>query len=230
MRTIGLIGGMSWESTVEYYRLINRGVRDRCGPLHSARLLLDSLDFSVVAACQRTGDWDGAGALLAESARRLEAGGAECILIGTNTMHRVADAVMAATSLPLLHIVDATGRAVRARGLDTVLLLGTAFTMEQPFFRERMQRDHGVRCLVPEPTQRAELHRVIYEELCAGQFRPQARDHLLQLIAEGVRAGAQGAILGCTELGLLLGDADAGVPVFDTAALHAAVAVDFALG
>jgi aspartate racemase len=230
MRTIGLIGGMSWESTVEYYRLINRGVRDRCGPLHSARLLLDSLDFSVVAACQRTGDWDGAGALLAASARRLKAGGAECILIGANTMHRVADAVMAATSLPLLHIVDATGRAVRARGLDTVLLLGTAFTMEQPFFRERMQRDHGVRCLVPEPTQRAELHRVIYEELCAGQFRPQARDHLLQLIAEGVRAGAQGAILGCTELGLLLGDADAGVPVFDTAALHAAVAVDFALG
>jgi aspartate racemase len=230
MRTIGLIGGMSWESTVEYYRLINRGVRDRCGPLHSARLLLDSLDFSVVAACQRTGDWDGAGALLAASARRLEAGGAECILIGANTMHRVADAVMAATSLPLLHIVDTTGRAVRALGLDTVLLLGTAFTMEQPFFRERMQRDHGVRCLVPEPEQRAELHRVIYEELCAGQFRPQARDHLLQLIAEGVSAGARGAILGCTELGLLLGDADAGVPVFDTAALHAAAAVDFALG
>ena len=230
MRTIGLIGGMSWESTVEYYRLINRGVRDRCGPLHSARLLLDSLDFSIIAACQRTGDWTGAAALLAASARRLEAGGAECILIGANTMHRVADAVEAATSLPLLHIVDAAGRAIRAQGLDTVLLLGTAFTMEQPFFRERMQRDHGVRCLVPEPEQRAELHRLIYEELCAGQFRPQARDYLLRLIADGIRAGAQGAILGCTELGLLLGDAEAGVPVFDTAALHAAAAVDFALG
>ena len=230
MRTIGLIGGMSWESTVEYYRLINRGVRDRLGPLHSARLLLDSLDFSVIAACQRAGDWAGAGRLLAESARRLQAGGADGILIGANTMHRVADAVAAATPLPLLHIVDATGRAVRAQGLDTVLLLGTAFTLEKPFFRDRMQRDHGVHCLVPGPAQRAELHRVIYEELCAGQFRPQAREYLLDLIADGVRDGAQGAILGCTELGLLLGDAAAGVPVFDTAALHATAAVDFALG
>lgn len=230
MRTIGLIGGMSWESTVEYYRLINRGVRDRLGPLHSARLLLDSLDFSVIAACQREGDWEGAGTRLAESARRLEAGGADCILIGANTMHRVAEAVEAATSLPLLHIVDATGGAIRAQGLDTILLLGTAFTMEQAFFRDRMQRDHGVRCLVPETAGRAELHRLIYEELCAGQFRPQAREYLLELIAGGVGAGAQGAILGCTELGLLLGDADAGVPVFDTAALHAAAAVEFALG
>ncbi|MGN2253601.1 aspartate/glutamate racemase family protein [Frateuria sp. GZRe12] len=230
MRTIGLIGGMSWESTVEYYRLINRGVRDRLGPLHSARLLLDSLDFSVIAACQRAGDWDGAGALLAHSARRLQAGGAECLLIGANTMHIVADVVAAATPLPLLHIVDATGGAIRAQGLDSVLLLGTAFTMEQAFFRDRMQRDHGVRCLVPGPAERAELHRVIYEELCAGQFRPQARAYLLRLIADGVRAGARGAILGCTELGLLLGDADAGVPVFDTAALHAAAAVGFALG
>lgn len=229
MRTIGLIGGMSWESTVEYYRQINRGVRDRLGPLHSARLLLDSLDFSVIAACQREGEWDRAGALLAESARRLQAGGAECILIGANTMHIVADAVADATPLPLIHIVDATGDAIRAQGLDTVLLLGTAFTMEQPFFREHLQREHGVRCLVPDTAQRAELHRVIYEELCAGQFRPAAREYLLSLIADGVRAGAQGAILGCTELGLLLGDADAGVPMFDTAALHAAAAVAFAL-
>jgi aspartate racemase len=230
MRTIGLIGGMSWESTLEYYRLINRGVRDRLGPLHSARLLVDSLDFSVIAACQRTGEWDRAGELLADSARRLRAGGAECILIGANTMHRVADAVAAATPLPLIHIVDATGGAIRARGLDTVLLLGTAFTMEQPFFRERMQHDHGVRCLVPGPKQRAELHRLIYEELCAGQFLPRAREYVLDLVADGVRAGAQGVILGCTELGLLLGTADAGVPAFDTAALHAAAAVEFALG
>jgi aspartate racemase len=229
MRTIGLIGGMSWESTVEYYRLINRGVRDRLGPLHSARLLLDSLDFSVIAACQREGEWDRAGALLAESARRLQAGGAECILIGANTMHIVADAVATATPLPLIHIVDATGQAIRAQGLDTVLLLGTAFTMEQPFFREHMQREHGIRCLVPESAERAEVHRVIYEELCAGQFRPEARRYLLALIADGVSAGAQGTILGCTELGLLLGDADPGVPVFDTAALHAAAAVAFAL-
>ena len=230
MRTIGLIGGMSWESTVEYYRLINRGIRDRLGPLHSARLLLDSLDFSAIAARQREGDWDGAGALLAGSARRLEAGGADCILIGANTMHIVADTVAAATPLPLLHIVDATGDAIRARGLDTVLLLGTAFTMEHPFFRERMRHRYGVRCLVPGPAQREALHRVIYEELCAGRFLPRARADLLRLIVEGADAGAQGAILGCTELGLLLGDADAGVPVFDTAALHAAAAVDFALG
>ena len=229
MRTIGLIGGMSWESTLEYYRLINRGVRDHLGPLHSARLLLDSLDFSVIAACQRSGNWTGAGLLLAESARRLEAGGAHCILIGANTMHRVADAVAAATPLPLLHIVDATGRAIRARGLDTVLLLGTAFTMEQPFFRERIRRDYEVHCLVPDPPQRAELHRVIYEELCAGRFLPQAREYLLSLVADGIRGGAQGVILGCTELGLLLGEADAGVPAFDTAALHAAAAVEFAL-
>lgn len=229
MRTIGLIGGMSWESTVEYYRLINRGVRDRCGPLHSARLLLDSLDFSVIAACQRAGDWDAAGEHLAASARRLQAGGAQCILIGANTMHRVAEAVAAATPLPLLHIVDATGSAIRAQGLDEALLLGTAFTMEQAFFRERMERDYGVRCRVPETDDRRELHRIIFEELCAGRFGDAARGYLQRLIAQGVQAGAQGVILGCTELGLLLGTADVGVPVFDTAALHAAAAVDFAL-
>ena len=230
MRTIGLIGGMSWESTVEYYRLINRGVRDRCGPLHSARLLLDSLDFSVIAACQRAGDWDGAGEHLAASARRLQAGGADCLLIGANTMHRVADAVIAATPLPLLHIVDATGAAMRARGIDTALLLGTGFTMEQPFFRERIARDYGIRCLLPEAAEREELHRVIFEELCAGRFDSAARRFLERLIADGAQAGAQGVILGCTELGLLLGDAPVPVPAFDTAALHAAAAVAFALG
>lgn len=230
MRTIGLIGGMSWESTVEYYRLINRGVRDRCGPLHSARLLLDSLDFSVIAACQRAGDWDGAGELLAASARRLQAGGADCLLIGANTMHRVADAVMAATPLPLLHIVDATGAAMRARGIDTALLLGTGFTMEQPFFRERIARDYDIRCLLPEAAERQELHRIIFEELCAGRFDAVARRFLERLIADGAQAGAQGVILGCTELGLLLGDAPVPVPTFDTAALHAAAAVAFALG
>lgn len=229
MRTIGLIGGMSWESTLEYYRLINRSVRDRLGPLHSARLLLDSLDFSVIAACQRAGDWSGAGALLADSARRLQAGGADCILIGANTMHRVADEVAAATALPLLHIVDATGRAIRAQGLDTVLLLGTAFTMEQPFFRERIERDYGVRCLLPAPAQRQELHRIIFEELCAGRFEAGARRFLDACIEKGAQAGAQGVILGCTELGLLLGDGAVPMPVFDTAALHAAAAVNFAL-
>lgn len=230
MRTIGLIGGMSWESTVEYYRLINRGVRGRCGPLHSARLLLDSLDFSVIEACQRAGDWSGAGVQLAASARRLQAGGAECIVLATNTMHCVAEAIVAATPLPFLHIVDAAGSAIRAQGLDRVLLLGTAFTMEQPFFRERIERDYGVHCLVPPQDARRELHRIIFEELCAGDFRPQARQYLQRLIADGDAAGAQGAILGCTELGLLLDGAGTAVPTFDTAALHAAAAVDFALG
>jgi aspartate racemase len=229
MRTIGVIGGMSWESTAEYYRLINRGVRDRRGPLHSARLLLDSLDFSVIEACQRAGDWAGAGEHLAASARRLQAGGADCIVLATNTMHCVAEAVVTATPLPFLHIVDATGSAIRAQGLDRVLLLGTAFTMEQPFFRERIERDYGVRCLVPSQDARRELHRVIFEELCAGMFRPAAREDLQRLIADGAEAGAQGAILGCTELGLLLDGAGTAVPTFDTAALHAAAAVDFAL-
>lgn len=230
MRTLGVIGGMSWESTLEYYRLINRGVRARCGPLHSARLLLDSLDFSVIEACQRAGDWSGAGAHLAASARRLEAGGAGCIVLATNTMHCVADAVVAATPLPFLHIVDATGAAIRAQGLDTVLLLGTAFTMEQPFFRERIERDYGVHCLVPGQDARRELHRIIFEELCAGTFQPTAQRYLQRLIGDGAGAGAQGAILGCTELGLLLGGAGTPVPTFDTAALHAAAAVEFALG
>lgn len=230
MRTIGLIGGMSWESTVEYYRLINRGVRGRCGPLHSARLLLDSLDFSVIEACQRAGDWPGAGAQLAASARRLQAGGAECIVLATNTMHCVAEAIVAATPLPFLHIVDAAGSAIRAQGLDRVLLLGTAFTMEQPFFRERIERDYGVHCLIPSRDARRELHRIIFEELCAGHFRPQARQYLQRLIADGEEAGAQGAILGCTELGLLLDGAETAVPTFDTAALHAVAAIDFALG
>jgi aspartate racemase len=229
MRTIGLIGGMSWESTVEYYRLINRGVRERRGALSSARLLLDSLDFAPIEACQRAGDWTAAGEQLAASARRLQAGGAECIVLATNTMHLVADAVIRATPLPFLHIADAAGAAIRAAGLDTVLLLGTAFTMEQPFYRERLAHDHGVHCLVPPPGQRREVHRIIYEELCAGIVDPGSRERLRDVIAAGAGAGAQGVIFGCTEIGLLLQQADSPLPVFDTAALHAAAAVAFAL-
>lgn len=229
MHTIGVIGGMSWESTLIYYRLINQGVRDRLGPLHSARLLLDSLDFAVVEDLQRRGDWAGAGALLADAARRLEAGGAECIVLATNTMHIVAETVADATSLPFLHIADATGHAIRKAGLERVLLLGTAFTMEQPFYRGRLESAYAVHCLVPPPAQRAEIHRVIYEELCAGVIDPVSRRRLKRFIAEGVRGGAQGVIFGCTEIGLLLTQADCPIPVFDTTALHAAAAVDFAL-
>ena len=230
MRTIGLIGGMSWESTQLYYQWINRGVRERCGPLHSARLLIDSLDFSEIAAWQRQGDWPAAGVALADSARRLEAGGAACIVLATNTMHKVADQVIAATALPFLHIADPTGTAIRAAGMDTVLLLGTAFTMEEDFYVRRMRERYGVRCVVPSAPERAQVHRIIYEELCAGIMVESSRAIYQQIVADAVEAGAQGVILGCTEIGLLLQQEHSPTPLFDTAALHAAAAVDFALG
>jgi len=229
MRTIGLIGGMSWESSLLYYQWINRGVRDCRGPLHSARLLLDSLDFSLIAAWQKQGDWAAAGRALADSARRLEAGGADCIVLATNTMHKVADAITAATPLPFIHIADPTGAAIRAKGLDTVLLLGTAFTMEETFYRSRLLESHGVHCLLPSPPQRAQVHRIIYEELCAGVISEASRDVYRQIATEAVMAGAQGIILGCTEIGLLLKQKHSPLPLFDTAALHAAAAVEFAL-
>jgi aspartate racemase len=230
MRTIGLIGGMSWESTLLYYQWINRGVRERRGPLHSARLLIDSLDFSEIAAWQRQGDWSAAGAALADSARRLEAGGAQCIVLATNTMHKVADQVISATTLPFLHIADPTGAAIRDAGLDTVLLLGTAFTMEEDFYRSRLAGRHGIRCLLPSASQREQVHRVIYDELCAGIVSEASREMFRRIVVDAVRAGAQGVILGCTEVGLLLQQQDSPVRLFDTAALHAVAAVDFALG
>lgn len=229
MRTIGLIGGMSWESSVLYYQWINRGIRDRCGPLHSARLLLDSLDFSEVVAWQREGNWAAASAAMAASARRLEAGGADCIMLATNTMHKVADAITAATTIPFIHIADPTGAAIAQRGMKSVLLLGTAFTMSDSFYRSRMEERYGVHCLLPSEPQRAEVHRIIYEELCAGVINNASRDTYRAIVAEAMAAGAQGVILGCTEIGLLLGQHDVSLPLFDTAALHADAAVAFAL-
>ncbi len=229
MRTIGLIGGMSWESSLIYYQWINRGIRDRCGPLHSAKLLLDSLDFSEIAAWQRQGDWGAAGAALATSARRLEAGGAECIVLATNTMHKVADAVTSATALPFIHIADPTGKAIVGQGLNTVLLLGTAFTMNESFYRARLLEKFGVHCVLPTEPQRAEVHRIIYEELCAGVISDASRDTYRTIVNEAMVRGAQGVILGCTEIGLLLNQDDVSLPLFNTAALHAEAAVDFAL-
>lgn len=229
MRTIGLIGGMSWESTVAYYQLINRGVRDRLGPLRSARVLLDSLDFGEIEALQRQGDWPRAGELLAASARRLQAGGAQAIVLATNTMHKVADAVIAATTLPFLHIADPTGRALRGAGFERVALLGTAFTMEQEFYRARLRDRYGVRCIVPDDAQRRDVHRIIYEELCAGTVRESSRQRYREIMVDCAARGAQAIILGCTEIGLLVGRDDSPVPLFDTTALHAAAAVDFAL-
>ncbi|MHA6204279.1 aspartate/glutamate racemase family protein [Dyella soli] len=229
MRTIGLIGGMSWESTVLYYQWINRGVRGRLGPLSSARLLLDSLDFAAIEVLQRQGDWTRAGEVLAASARRLEAGGAECIVLATNTMHKVADAIVQATPLPFLHIADATGAAIGAAGIRTVALLGTAFTMEEDFYRGRLRDAFGIRCVVPPADVRREVHRIIYEELCAGVVSERSRAFFRAVMAACVVDGAQGIILGCTEIGLLVGPQDSVVPLFDTAALHAAAAVDFSL-
>lgn len=228
MKTPGLIGGMSWESTIPYYRVINETVKRALGGLHSAKLLLASIDFAELEALQRAGDWDAAGRLMAAAARSLRAGGADAVVICANTMHIVVDAVEAASGLPVLHIADATAEAVRAKGLDTVGLLGTRFTMEQPFLRERLE-SHGLAVLVPDADERALVHRVIYDELCRGEIRDASRDGYRAVMAALVDDGAQGVILGCTEIGLLVGDADASVPLFDTAALHARYAARWAL-
>ncbi len=221
MKTLGLIGGMSWESTVPYYRLINQTVKERLGGLHSARLLLYSVDFAQIEKLQHAGDWDAAGAVLADAARSLKAGGAQLLVICTNTMHKVADAVEAASGLPLLHIADATGQEIRRAGLQRVGLLGTRFTMEQDFYRQRLVQRHGLEVLVPGTEERDTVHRVIYEELCLGEIRDASRDAYRRIIASLVARGAQGVILGCTEIGLLVGEGDASVPLFDTTALHA---------
>ena len=229
MKTIGLLGGMSWESTLPYYRHINEAVRERLGGLHSARLVLYSLDFHEIEALQRQGDWAAAGTLLADAARRLESAGADFLLLCTNTMHKVADAIEAASALPLLHIADPTAAAIPAAGLQRVGLLGTRFTMEQPFYRQRLEDRHGIQVLVPDEPDRAEVHRVIYEELCRGVVSEASRQAYRQVITRLVARGAQAVILGCTEIGLLVRADDAEVPLFDTCVLHAQAAAERAL-
>jgi aspartate racemase len=229
MKTIGLIGGMSWESTLQYYRLLNEGVRAQRGGLTSARLLLYSVDFAPIERMQAEGRWDDAGAALAAVAARLEQGGADFLVLATNTMHCVAAAIEAAVSIPLLHIADAAGAAIVGRGLGRVGLLGTRFTMEQPFYRERLRARHGLDVIVPPDDERALVHRVIYDELCRGRVEPASRAAYRRIAAALVAAGAEGVILGCTEIGMLLGADDVTVPVFDTTALHAAAAVTWAL-
>ncbi|MFH9351989.1 aspartate/glutamate racemase family protein [Kitasatospora sp. NPDC017646] len=228
MKTLGLIGGMSWESTAEYYRLLNELTRDRLGGLHSARLVLYSVDFAAIEQLQAAGRWEEAGAVLADAARSLEAAGAELLLICTNTMHKVADQVAAAVTVPLLHLADATADAVRAAGLRRIGLLGTAFTMEQEFYRGRLAAC-GLDVLVPDAASRTLVHRVIYEELCLGVVREESRAAYRQVIEELVAAGAEGIVLGCTEIELLVRPQDSPVPVFPTARLHAEAAVAAAL-
>ena len=229
MKTLGLIGGMSWESTALYYRLINETVKARLGGLHSARLVLHSVDFHDIEVLQRAGQWDQAGELLAQAGRSLVAAGADALVLCTNTMHKVADAIERAAGVPLLHIADPTARAIKAAGLSRVGLLGTGFTMEQEFYRERLRR-HGVEALVPPPADRAVVHRVIYEELVLGTVRAESRAQYLRIIDGLLRGGAQGVILGCTEIGMLIGPNDVAVPTFDTAYLHATTAAEWAIG
>jgi aspartate racemase len=229
MRTIGLLGGMSWESTAIYYQLVNEGVRARLGGLHSAKCVLVSVDFHDIERLQYAGRWDEAGAALADCARSLERAGAGVIVLCTNTMHRVAPAIEAAVSIPLLHIADPTGEAVRAAGVTHVGLLGTRFTMEQPFYRERLRSHHGLVVLVPDEADRALVHRVIYEELCVGRIESPAREEYRRIMASLVARGAQAIVLGCTEITLLVGPADASVPLFDTTRLHAMRAADWAV-
>ncbi len=228
-QVIGLLGGMSWESSAQYYRLINEGVRSRLGGLHSARCLMWSFDFAEVEALQHAGRWDDATALLIDAARRLERGGADFLVICTNTMHRMADAVQAATGIPLLHIADPTAERIKAAGFTRVGLLGTAFTMEQDFYRGRLTRDHGLDVLVPGEMDRATVHRVIYDELVQGRAEPASRDAYRAIIARLVERGAEAIILGCTEIMLLVTDADSSVPLFDTTSIHAEAAVERAL-
>lgn len=230
MKTIGLIGGMSWESSAEYYRLINQGVRDSRGPTASARCLLWSFDFAEIEALQHRGDWDGLTAKMIDAAQRLEQAGAEMLLICTNTMHLMAPQVQAAVGIPLLHIADPTAARIKAARLHTVALLGTAFTMEQDFYKGRLAAQHGLNVIVPDAEDRAAVHRIIYEELVTGKILPASREVYRRIIARQVAAGAQGIILGCTEIMLLVKDEDSTVPLFDTASLHAEAAVGISLG
>lgn len=229
MKTLGLIGGMSWESSAQYYRLINQGVRDARGATASARCLLWSFDFSEIEALQHDGDWARLELMMVDAGKRLVGAGCDALLICTNTMHLMAGAVEAAAGVPLLHIADPTGAAVRAAGIGKVALLGTAFTMEQDFYRGRLAARYGLEVLVPEAGDRTLVHRVIYDELVAGVVREESREAIRGVIARLIERGAAGIILGCTEIMLLVDQSDSAVPLFDTTALHAAAAVELAL-
>ncbi|MEO0391631.1 MAG: aspartate/glutamate racemase family protein [Pseudomonadota bacterium] len=229
LKTIGLIGGISWESTVVYYQLLNRAVRARLGGLHSAKILLHSVEFDEVAGYQAAGDWDRAGDVMVEAAQSVERGGADCLLIGANTMHLCADAVMAAVDIPLIHIADVTAAAIKQAGCQNPLLLATRYTMEKDFYKGRLHDQHGVTACIPEADERTVIHDIIYRELCQGIIEPGSKDAYRQIIDKHRQGGADGVIFGCTEIGLLLDQGDVSLPVFDTTALHAAAAVDFAL-
>ncbi len=229
MKTIGLIGGMSWESTIPYYRQINQRIKQQLGGLHSAKIILYSVDFAEIEALQRSGDWDKAGELLAHAAVKLQAAGADCLVLCTNTMHKVAAAIEAAVAIPLLHIADATAEAIQSAGIKKVALLGTRFTMEQDFYKQRLIDGYGLEVLVPDEEGRTLVHQVIYQELCLGLVNDSSRLQYQQIMADLVTQGAEAIILGCTEIGLLVSAKDSTVPLFDTTALHAQKAAEWAL-
>ncbi len=226
---IGLIGGMSWESSAEYYRIINREVRNRLGGVHSARSLMLSVDFGEIERLQHQGDWDRLAGEMQDAARRLERGGADFLVLCTNTMHRLADEITSAVAIPLLHIADPTAEAIRRGGFTRVGLLGTAFTMEQDFYKGRLRTAHGLDVLIPEAEDRRVVHEIIYRELVAGQVLPASRKAYREIIARLIARGAQAIILGCTEIMLLVSDSDSAAPLFDTTRLHALAAVERAL-
>lgn len=229
MKTIGLLGGMSWESTALYYREINQGVKRELGKLHSARIVMVSVDFQEIEDLQQSGDWNRAGEVLAESAQQLEAAGADFLVICTNTMHKVAPQIEAAVGIPLLHIADATAEAIKEQGIRTIGLLGTKFTMEQDFYAGRLSDKHGLRVLIPEETDREVVHRVIYDELVLGVVREKSRTELLRIMKQMKTKGAGGIILGCTEIGMLVQQEHTDIPLFDTTVIHAGKAVERAL-
>ncbi|MBV7264975.1 aspartate/glutamate racemase family protein [Erythrobacter ani] len=229
MKTIGILGGMSWESSAQYYAIINREVRKRRGGIVSAPILMHSFDFDAIAALQRAGEWDQLGQMLGDAAAGLERAGAETILIATNTMHKVAPQVAASISCPLMHIADPLAESFKAAGHTSIGLLATRFTMEEPFYADRLA-EHGLDVVIPDPSHRAEIHRIIFEELCAGEVREESRQYYCKVIDDLKSRGAQGIALACTEIMLLIEAGDSSIPLFDTTQLHARAAVDFALG
>jgi len=230
MRTIGLIGGMSWESSLEYYRLVNEMIKNRLGGLHSAKCIMVSVDFAEIEEYQRLAQWDRAGEVMAGAAKSLEDGGAECVVLCTNTMHKLADVIQKAVRIPLLHIADATAKVVVQAGLRRIGLLGTRFTMEEDFYKQRLVDRFGLQVVIPNKAERDVVHRVIYDELVLGDIRPVSRQAYCQIIKNLVKNGAEGIILGCTEIGLLVKPEDSAVPLYDTTVLHAEAAVEFSLG
>ena len=230
MKVIGLIGGMSWESTAEYYRIINETVKRRQGGHHSAKILLYSVNFSEIESLQRKGEWQESTEIMCDAARRVERGGADCLLICTNTMHKMAPEVQSAVNIPLLHIADATAVEVKKKGIESIGLLGTKYTMEEDFYKGRLVENYGLEVVIPQKNDRNIINQVIYHELCMGKIQKESKNEFVRIIKDMDATGAEGVILGCTEISLLIKPEDSPLSLFDTTAIHASAAVEFALG